>query len=403
MADRQLIFLKACDLGDSLVAIDEIGSGMFRIDKRDMSVHLLDRIENMGMLRHVYRAVEQCDNKIFFFPAYQSLNSPLLVYHIDEQHTEYLSWGEISQNISVRYGEMQRVKDELWLFPEEFDKHLIKFNLKNRTTDIIPQWNKAVENIVISDTDTYIKVSNVIETQTALFHVIKETNNIIEINKENCHVNCHTVSTDKKFFIRMDYNGELFWITDSKNQGVISWNPITQETHYYPFDILSENLPKRDRWGKWVSHVLCGKKHLWIVPQRDGKLLKMSYETGRLEWVDIFPQKFHIREGNSSSIGMIIRDRKIADLYPHFSNLVIHLDLDEDLLLEEHEEILLPGEWSEEELVNYQVHYELETDRLPFEKYLISMMQDKDDMDKESDTFNSGESIWHYIKNQGSD
>lgn len=403
MADRQLIFLAACDIGDSIIAVDELGVGIFRIDKQDMSTHLLGKIEDLGMQRNIYRTVEQCNDEIFFFSSFQSKDKPILVYHLDNQCFEYINLREINQNVGGRYGSMYRTGNCLWLFPDEFDRYLIKFHLDNRQIEIVPQWNALTGNIVINDTDTFVKISNVVEVQGVLYHAIKGTNFIIEINIENHLVKCHAIPTDKTFFIRLDFDGELFWIAESDNQGVISWNPVTQETQYYSLNLSGKNAPKRDKWGKWISHVLCGKRNLWIIPQKDSRLLKMNYATGECEWIEIFPHEFHIREENGSIIGMIIKNGNIADLYPYCSNLVIHLDLENDVLLENYEKILLPVEWSDIEVADYQFCHELETDRISYEDYLNHLFRFAEKNKEREDDNTNGENIWRYIKNLGSE
>ncbi len=403
MADRQLIFLTACDIGNSIIAIDKLGSGIFQIDKQDMSTHLLGQIEDIGTQWNIYRTVEQCNDEVFFFSAFQTMDQPILIYHLNNKCTEYINLREINQNVYGRYGSMYRIENCLWLFPEEFDRHLIKFHLDNRQIEIVPQWNAQTGNIVINDTDTFVKISNVVEVQGVLYHAIKGTNFIIEINIENHLVKCHAIPTDKTFFIRLDFDGELFWIAESDNQGVISWNPVTQETQYYSLNLFDENAPKKDKWGKWISHVLCGKRNLWIIPQKDSRLLKMNYATGECEWIEIFPHEFHIREENGSIIGMIIKNGNIADLYPYCSNLVIHLDLENDVLLENYEKILLPVEWSDIEVADYQFCHELETDRISYEDYLNHLFRFAEKNKEREDDNTNGENIWRYIKNLGSE
>ena len=399
MADRQLIFMTACDIGDGLITIDEVGIGIFRIDKSDMTTHLLERLENMGTQRHVYRAIEQFGNEIFFFPAFLTLDIPILVYHMDSHYTEHLNLREINQNVGGRYGATYRAGDCIWLFPEELDKHLVRFYLDSRRIEIVPEWNEATKNIIVNDADTFVKVSNVIEIQDELYHAIKGTNFILQINKKNQQVVCHEIPTEKKFFIRLDYDGERFWIAESNNQGIISWNPTTQESQYYPISSSDESIPQRDMWGKWISHILCGKKYLWIVPQRDGKLLKMNYENGNFEWIEIFPHKFCVQKEKGSIIGMIKKNGNIANLYPHRSKLVIYLYFDNDVLLEKYEKILLPDEWTDVELTEYQRCHELETNRIAYNTYLDCLLQKAEADDRRMAACTNGENIWWNIKN----
>lgn len=401
MANRQLFFMAACDMGDSLIAIDAFGVGIFRIDKSDMSSHLLAKLKNMGELYHVYQAVERYNDEVFFFPTFQALDNPIPVYHLGQQYVEYLSLNEINHAVSGKYCRIHRVGDSVWLFPTDFERNLVKFHLDTRQIEIVPQWREIVSRIDLKDEDTFSKISEVIEVHDILYHVIKGTNYVLGIHRESCQIKCYTIPTDKKFFTQNGYDGERFWIADSNHQGIISCNPLTQETQYFPIILPEGKAIKRDKWNKWISYILCGEKYLWIIPQRDNKIVKMDYEKGRCECIDIFPQEFHLRQGNERMVGMVAKKGNIADLYPFFSNLVLHLDLKNDMLLEKYEKIFLPEEWSETEMTDYQICHELETDRIPFGQYIDSMVQTAESRAKRENNCSNGENIWRCIRISG--
>jgi len=395
--NRQLFFMTACDMEDGLIAIDALGQGVFQIDKQDMTSHLLTDLQKMNEQHHVYQATEQYHGEVFFFPRLLTPENPIPVYHVKDNCIEYFTLKGINSMLADRYERVCRVDDCVWMFPADFGKDLVKFHLDTRKIEIIPQWKKAMKNISFLNEDTFSCVSNVIEVDSVLYHVIKGTNYILSIDKEEGQIERYTLPINKKLFVQIDYDGESFWITDTNHQGIISWNLFTRETRYFPIILPEGENIKRDRWNKWISYILCGKKYLWIIPQKDNKLVKLSYETGQSECVYLFPQEFCLWPGNERMIGMIKKGEDIVDLYPFYSNLVIHLDLKNDVLLDKHEQILLPDEWSEAELINYQICNELETNRVPFGMYLDAMMQ-KGESEKEKRNCSIGESIWNYIK-----
>lgn len=394
MTDKQLLFKAAYDMGDNLIAIDAFGTGIFQINKSDMSTHLLAKVDGIGRRRNVYQSVEQYNGEVFFFPSDLNMASLIIVYHLKDRYIEYIDLQKIHNAVSGRYEPIYRLEDSVLLFPTELERDVLRFRLDTRKIDVVPQWREVTKNIVLNYKDSFVKLADLVEFQDTLYHTVKGTNFIIGINKGNHSVKCYTVPTDRAFYTRLDYDGEKFWIAEWNNQGVISWNPITQKTQYYSLPIPENVL----QGNKWINYILCGTKYLWIVPQRYGKIIKMSYETGKSEYIDIFPDEFRMREGNNVIFGMLIRNGDIVDLYPFFSNLVIHLDLKNDVLLEKYERIFLPVKWSEEELVDYQVCHEMETNRISSNEYLDFLLQSVKKRKENANNDSSGENIWKYIK-----
>lgn len=403
MTDKQLSFRAACDMGDNLIAIDEFGTGIFQINKSDMSTHLLAKVEGIGKRRNVYQAVEEYNGEVFFFPPELNISNSIIVYHIKSREIEYIDLQKVHKAVSGMYEPIYRLEDSVLLFPKELGENTLKFQLSTRKIEIISQWKEVTKSIVLDYKDSYVKLMDIIALQDTLYHTIKGTNFILGINKKNYSVKCYTVPTDKAFYTRMDYDGEKFWIAEWNNQGIISWNPATQETQYYLLPI-PESVPQGNKW--WIGYVICGTKYLWIVPQRYDKVIRMDYETGECKNIAIFPEKFSIREGNNLMFGMCLRNGDIVDLYPFYSNLVIHLDLKNDVLLEKYEKILMPAEWSEAEMADYQLCHEVETNRLSFNKYLDFLIQAAQNKKENMNNCSNGESIWEYsvgIKNNESE
>ncbi|MDE6386761.1 MAG: hypothetical protein K2L82_03005 [Lachnospiraceae bacterium] len=393
MGNKQLSFMTACDIGDSLIAIDELGVGMFRIDKSDMSSHLIAELEDMGKRRNVYQASEQYNNEVFFFPVLISVDYRVIVYHLDSQSVEYLDLRSVSDSVFGNYEPLYRMGNYIWMFPHQLTENLLKFRLDTRQIEVVPQWRDAVKDIELGYADPWAKAGNLIEIQGALYHTIKGTNLIIKIDLNDCNVESYEIPTEAKFYIRMNYDGEKFWIVEDDNQGVISWNPIDQKVRRYPI-MFPETEQKHI---SWAESILCGKKYLWLIPQRDKLMIRMDYETGAYECIEIFPKKFCVRKGNNRVFGMILQNGVIADLYPLFGNLIVHLDLLRDKLLEDYEQILLPEEWSESDLERYQLCHEFETDRISFRAYTDMISNSEQHTNSVEECCSNGDNIWRQI------
>ena len=95
---------------------------------------------------------------------------------------------------------------------------------------------------------------------------------------------------------------------------------------------------------------------------------------------------------------MIQKNNDIVDLYPFFGNLVIHLDLKQDRLLENYEQILLPTEWLESDIERYQLQHEFETDRVSFDTYIDFISQNDRQIKSKEDNSTIGDNIWRQIR-----
>ena len=176
MVNRQLSFMTACDIGDSFIAIDVFGIGIFRIDKHDMSSHLIVELEGMGKRHNMYQAAELCNNEIFFFPLLLGEDCNVIVYHLDGQSVEYLDFRSISDDILGRYDILYRLGNCIWMFPREVPRDLFCFHLDSRQIEVVQQWRNVVKELNLVYADSYTKVGNLIEVEDVLYHTIKGTN-----------------------------------------------------------------------------------------------------------------------------------------------------------------------------------------------------------------------------------
>lgn len=392
MINRQLSFMKACDMGNSLIAVDELGKGIFQIDKRDMSSKLLAMIERVKNKPNIYQAAERYCDEVFFFPINMNQENNVIIYHLNDQSIEYLDLMDLNDTVSGDYRPIYKMENSVWMFPTDLNRDLIRFQLDTRQVEVIPEWKHAVKDIKLEYTDSYSKLQSIIEIQDKVYHTIKKSKYIVEINKTDFQVKLHTLQIDVNLYCHIDFDGEKLWIAAGENQGVVSWNPVTYEVQYYPIMLTGNDI--------WIDYILCGTDYLWLVPKCDDKMIRMNYKTGEYEPIDIFSHKFCVRKGKKRAFGMVIRNGDIADLYPVYSNIVIHLDLKKDELLEHYEEILLPNEWSEADIVNYQAQYQYETNRVSPDVFVNSFIENITKVNAKIGNCNqsNGENIWQQIK-----
>lgn len=396
--NRQLSFMGACDIGDSLIVIDELGRGIFQIDKGDMSAHLLATLKNMEHWRNLYQCAECLNNEIFFFP-YCFINEEIVIYHLENQQIEYLKLEKISSLVQGDYKPVQRVNNTVWLFPTDFTRDLVIFHLDTRKVEMMSQWKNVMQNIVLDYNDSWRKIGKSVEIQETLYYAVKGMNYIIATNKNTYESKCYALPSDKKLSTSADCDGQKIWMVEWNNKGIIAWDPATNNIQYYSMVLVNERLKSNNL----ITRILCGQKYLWLIPDCDSRLVRMDYETGNFEFIDIFPLEFNCgKEKQGRMFYTIIKKENVTDIYPFTSNMVIHIDLGNDVLLECREQILLPSEWSEQDIVDYELQddNEYEPSRISKDIYMDFFFHKicKTDVSKASCT--CGEKIWEYVSGE---
>lgn len=395
--NRQLQFKNACDIGTSLIVMDALGQGIFRIDKKDMSAHLLFVVEKQQEERNLCEEAAQYGSKIFFFP-YSFINTEVIVYDIKDNSIEYLVLSQKNKKIFGDYKPIQQIGNDVWLFPTDISRDAIKFHLDTQEIEIVVQWKETINRIVVKNnsTDAFRKVGELIEIQNVLYQPVKGTNHILGINKESYKTKYYTLPINIELHTIMDYNGRELWLADANNHGVVSWEPFTGETKFYPISLKDSGK----KGVCWSMKLLCGKQYLWIIPHRDNKIIKLHYRTGEYDSIDIMPKKFSYDTKMTGSVfGMAKKNRNIADIYPFLSNLEIHIDLENDILLDRYEQIRLPEEWSDEDIIMYQLqngnYYE--TNRVSPDIFMNYFIQNINNQRKTETACNNGDNIWKRV------
>lgn len=390
--------MSVCDIGDSLITIDELGRGIFQIDKRDMSTHFLTMIRNIKNRRNLYQCAELFNDAVFFFP-FSFVGTEIIVYHLTSRQVEYIALWEMNDLIQGEYRPAKRVDNLVWLFPIDFSRDAIIFHMDNYKVEINVSWKQFMHGIKLDYTDNFAKVSLLAEVKNSLYYVVNKTNYIVEIDKKSYKMKSHMLPMDIILSATIDYDGQNLWISELNNKGMVAWNPETNNMHYNPV-IVSDN-----KWqqGNWVRCVLCGKRYLWVIPRRDNRLLRMNYETGNCEFINIFPQEFYYSEKRSESLFYtIVKNGNVADIYPFIANMVLHLDLENDILLERHEQIFFPAEWSEQDILDYQLQKdnEYEPERIVPEAYMNFFFQNVPNSKEKKQGCNNGEHIWNQLSGE---
>lgn len=385
--NRQLIFFASCDIGNSLVVIDEIGRYIFEVEKKSGISKCVVELKNLGSGRVLYQCAERYNDKIFFFP-FTINNAPIIVYHFMDQMVEYINLQEKSGIADVDYQLVQRVNDTVWIFPVSLEDDLLMFHMDSETIECISVWRSIDVKIQLDSSDNYSKVGTVVEVGGMIYQTIVKTNMVLEVAKQDYKANIYTLPEGIKLFRSMDYNGSSFWIPDMQDN-VIEWTPQQGVKNIFP--IVDE---KKGGRNKWV--ILCGKKYLWLLPyQRASRIVQLEYETGIYHVLDIFQDHFiYNLESTKRMFGQMHKNGNIVDIYPFNGNLSIHIDLENDSLLNQYETIMLPKEWSDEYIIKNELQSEYELDRISLSYYLPIFLGNIQDKERITANLTYGKKIW---------
>ena len=389
--NRQLKFLTACDIGEKLLAVDIDGYGIFEIEKASGKSKILVALQRNNQGRLIYQAVEKYKDKVFFFPNNFTLE-PVLVFDIKKNKERYINLFLKSKFFVGNYKPIYRVGDTVWLFPDDIHSELVVFDLINEEINIIASWKGAMKEIQINYVNSYRKVGNLLKVNESYYVTIIRTNIIVEISTNSYEIKLHRLSREISLFVSMDYDGENIWILDISN-GIIKWNyKRGMEERFQLFE--KSELPR-------FKDILCGKKYIWLIPYMQNKqIAKIDYNTKRMEIVEIFSNEFEYDTENCVDVmfGMIYRKEKVVDLYPMNGNLVIHIDLEKDILLQNHEVITLPEEWTNEDIIKYELNKSRESERMNTNDFFNVFINGNIVERVKEDNYTKGESIWDRLK-----
>ena len=392
--DRQLVFTASCDMGDSLVVIDENAKCLFEVEKKSGKSKCLVELENWRYSQDVwYQCAEKYNDKIFFFP-FTINQAPIIVYQFIEQKVEYINLPEKSNLVNGSYQLVQRVDDTVWIFPVSLTTGLLVFHMNDDVVESITTWSPAMAKVQLGAVNDYSKVGTMVEAEGKLYQTIVGTNMVIEITKGNYEINIYTLPEEIEFYRSMDYDGHNFWIPDIQGN-IVEWNP--QQGINNIFYIIDNTKTNRIRNAKTV---LCGKKYVWMLPyQQDNRIIQMEYRTGKYRVIDIFPDKFIYNPANYSKVfGQMHKNGSIVDIYPFNGNLVIHIDLENDCLLEQYEIITLPEEWSDEYILKYELQSQRESDRISPSQYMDAFIETFQHEKKIKGNHMNGQKIWEHLR-----
>ena len=390
--DRQLNFFASCDIGNYLIVFDEIGKAFFEVEKRSGKSKCVYKLEDWRYGQVWYQRAEEYNNKIFFFP-FTINNAPIIVYYFMEQKVEYIDLLEKSNLVNGNYQLVQRVDDSVWIFPVVLTTGLLIFHMDKEAVETIETWSRAVAKIKLDSVNNYSKVGTMVEADGKFYQTIVETNMVIEIARENYEINIYALPEEIKLYRSMDYDGHNFWIPDIHGS-VVEWNP--QQGVRNVFHINDDKKRQQTRNAKTV---FCGKKHVWLLPyQQDNRIIQMEYQTGEYHIIDIFPDSFIYDPKNCKCMfAQMHKKSGIVDIYPFNGNLVIHLDLENDCLLEQYEIITLPEEWSDEDILDYELRNQYESNRISSSYYLAGFIETFQHDKKIKCSHMYGQKIWKYL------
>lgn len=385
--NRQLRFMAACDLEEKLLVVDEYGYGVFEVNKDTGKSELLLKLSQVNR-RLLYQAVEKYGNKIYFFP-YNMEQFPIMIYELKNKKISYLDLYTLDKNVFGNYIPISRVGNVMWLFPVDIHNDLISFDLSNEKVKVIDTWKAAMKAVRLNYTNNFRKVDGRLIVGESVYLTIKQTNIIVEINCSTHEIRVHRLDEGVSLYGDCDYDGKNIWIIDS-NGGVIEWNP-------------NEGIISHTQCVETRNHqgIICGKEHIWLIPYlSDNRIVKMNYKSKELEMIELFPGKFEYESENTEDpmFGMIYRKESCVDLYSLNGNMVVHIDLGRDIILEKYEMITLPDDWSNEDIMEYEIKSSRESKRMNTSSF-FDVLFAVDAMERKyQDKHSYGENIWKQIR-----
>lgn len=347
-----LSFESVCKTSDYVYAVPTATHGVFRVDINDGSgeMELIATLDNHKLKGTGIRSAEKCGDCIYFIP-FTLKERPIVVFSESDNTVRYINTDELGNSQLGEYRPIIRVGDDLWMFPTDIKRELIIFHMNTESMENVSEWRKALRCIKYCVDNNWQKVGNVNRIGDKLYHSLIYTSYIVSIDIKTKEVQVHELEGIDEFSAASDCHDDSIWFSLNRNCGLVQWSPDKgiENLIKEPFKALS--IDEMKEYYSWFSILICGKEALWLVPVKDDRLIRISYQSKELEMVQLFPGVM-----NKSDTNFLCLEKQdgIAEVYQCRTNLSFKIDLDKDTILQDYVQYNLDNKWNNKFRIEYE-------------------------------------------------
>ncbi len=318
---------------------------IFRINSDGKSSELLARIERADSKepKMIFVGASYFEGLIFFVPRFIHGINYIIIFEIKTCKVRYKEIVDPNFAPYSGYESLNRIGDELWLFPQDVQNDIAILSLRNEELYTVSEWGRPVRQLQETLGRT-IKSGDSILVDNRIYTPLVDTQYIILFEIRSRDTQIYSLENDARLTFPIVYTGKDFWVSKRKNDGLVCWNPEE--------GVLSEvgmGWYENSRLGSfhgWYQRILYFDKCLWLLPKNDNVLLRISVESCEMQTLKI--SGFEEKEDLENRQYWTIDGEGILRIYPVNRSWSADVSIIGDGKIRIYHEIYQPKEWSQQ-------------------------------------------------------
>lgn len=349
MIDRHLYISAVCEAEGFIYIVDTRGEKpcIFRINYDEKSSELLARIEKADSKapKMTFVGATYFDGSIFFVPRFLHGVNFIVIFEIETCRVRYKEIVDSNFAPYCGYESLNRIGDEWWLFPHDIQNDVVVLSLHNEKLYTVSEWAESVRRIqkMLEPLGRGLKSGDSILVDNHIYTPLVDTQYIASFDIRNRDMQIYSLENNARLTFPIVYTGKDFWVSKRRNEGLVCWNPKE--------GVLSEINMKRyknsrlDNYHGWYHKILYFDKCLWILPQNDNVLLKISVESYEMQTIKI--SGFEEREDLENRQYWVIEEEGSLRIYPYNCSWSVEVSISGGKL-GIYNELYQPKEWTQQ-------------------------------------------------------
>lgn len=347
MIDLHLYTSVVCAAEGDTYIVDTRGEKpcIFRVDPDGKSSELLARIERADSKgpKMVFVGAAYFEGLLFFIPRFIHGIDYIIIFEIKTCKIRYKQIIDSNFAPCCGYESLNRVGDELWLFPHDVRNDVAILSLRNEELYTVSEWGRPVRQLQERLGRT-LKSGDAILVDNRIYIPLVDTQYVTSFDIRNRDTQIYSLENDTRLTFPIVYTGKDFWVSRRKNEGLVCWSP--EEGVLSEIDMGRYENSRLYNYHGWYQKIWYFDKCLWILPKNDNVLLRISTESCEMRILKI--SEFEEKRDLEARQYWTIETEGILRIYPENCSWSTDISVIGDEEIKAHSEIYQPKEWSQQ-------------------------------------------------------
>lgn len=347
MIDQHLYTSAVCETENGTYIIDTKGEKpcIFRISPDGKSSELLARIERADSKapKMAFVGVTYFEGVIFWVPKFLHGINYIILFDTETFKVRYKEINDPSFAPWCGYESLNRIGDELWLFPQDVRNDVAVLSLRSEELYAVSEWGRPVRQLQERLGRT-LKSGDAILVDNRIYNPLADTQYVTAFDIRSRSLQIYSLENDARLTFPIVYTGKDFWMAKRKNEGLVCWNP--KEGVLSELDMGRYENSRLGNYHGWYQKIMYLDKYLWILPKNDNVLLRICTESCEMQTLKIsgFEEKEDLETRQYWTTG----EEGFLRLYPINRSWSADVSIIGDGKVRTLNEMYQPREWSQQ-------------------------------------------------------